>query len=139
MRAEQTSINNRDLFGEQIDGDDLDSYLCEDYDEQTDNPFADFLSHLTAEIGSGSEFEGWGNYGSPYYTICKDEARALVDNDVEAANCVLRGRVQLHKLPTDLGAAATIEWVREQEAQFAVKAQAELELLKGDDLKGELK
>lgn len=133
LHAERESINARDVFGKNIDGDGSESYLAEAYDEETQNPFAKFLSDIAGEIGEVAEFEGWDPDYRPDYQVCTAEALALLGGDSTAADIVLRGAVSLHQMPDDLkkkGAGTDrAKWVRQMWADSPLaKLMLEIEL-----------
>jgi transcriptional regulator with XRE-family HTH domain len=99
--AEQESITKRDIFGELIpftDGEIGNS----DADEWSENPFAVFLSSLSAEIGAHTHFEGFDRNTSPDYVICKDQALQMVDGDEYAAEVIITGAARLHEMPAEV-------------------------------------
>ena len=74
IAAEQSSINERDLFGSSIT---LDlAGVAPDFDAHDENPFAMFLRELGSSFSAVATFEGWS--GSPRYRVCPEEAAELV-------------------------------------------------------------
>jgi transcriptional regulator with XRE-family HTH domain len=121
-RAEQKSIDGRDLFGtmlESMSGALLgDEPLSASYEAWSDNPMAAYLKKITTELGDLAEFDGWDSYSQPNYQICREEALRVVGGDEVAADALLRGAVGIHELPKELRAADRVAdrgpWVRER-------------------------
>jgi transcriptional regulator with XRE-family HTH domain len=100
---EEKSIEVRDLFGRKVfDGarpSEVYAYL--DYDEESENPFINFLRRNLAAISSSEVVESvqWAAGFSPRYEICADEAVEIFGGDKEAARVILCGAVALHEMP----------------------------------------
>jgi transcriptional regulator with XRE-family HTH domain len=124
LRAEAQSVENNDLFGKLIDGDGYESYLPDDYEEATKNPFTVFLCGLTGELGELATFVEWDPDSSPEYTVCRPTVVKYVAGDNEAADEILDGYLTFHKLlkqlPKELReegkGAARAKWVRDEVA-----------------------
>lgn len=110
---ERRSIQRRDLFGQLLDDDSL-GYS---YEEEEQNPMAQFLKTVASSLGSDVAFDHWSpRWGNPSYEMGMEEALELVGGDDKAANEIVRGYAPLHELPKavrDKGAAAIAQWAIE--------------------------
>ena len=94
IRAEEASIDSRDLFG--VDG----FYRDDVYDEASCNPFFAYLKALTAsrdDINIGSL-----GPTSTEYRVCRSKATELAGGDQNVAGWLLNGEVPIHRIPRDL-------------------------------------
>lgn len=98
IEAELNSIGDEDLFGTMISGDGLVSFLAEEYDEATENPFANFIEDLATEIGEDVSFNSWSPLRSPKYYVCKSLANRVAGGDEVATDEILEGGAPLHKI-----------------------------------------
>jgi transcriptional regulator with XRE-family HTH domain len=111
IRAEESSIANRDIYG-----DDIPDLLG---DPVRENPFTlslleDVTDPAVAEIvGVVPDFV--------IFRICRADALNLVDGDEGLASKILGGAVLLHEMPPGLWAAAAVEarltWLRDKVAE----------------------
>ncbi len=111
IAAEEKSIEQADLFGASIPGGIF--FGSEDqYDEDTDNPFAVFLRGLASQTGDAVELTDFGPRLAPSYTICRAEAVTLAGGDDDLAAGILAGHALIHEIPREqLRPAATVERV----------------------------
>lgn len=120
LQAERQSIEQNDIFGKSVDGDDYESFLPESYEEAIDNPFAVFLRNLTEKMESLATFEEWEPESSPKYLVCRSKVVEYVAGDEVAADEILDGSVLLHKLPKELRekgmGEARAKWVHDEAA-----------------------
>ncbi len=123
LEVEEKSIRARDLFGAEIAA--ASGAFAED--EETENPFARFLSDWLAEAQQNRKaVVGWGHGDSPRYYICPDEVLSLVGGDKEAASLILKGIVALHEMPTEVRRSSAEEkatWVRAQYQEMLRSAE----------------
>ena len=97
IEAERKSIAAEDLFATNISGDEIESFLANDYDEAIENPFADFIESLAIEIGEDALFNGWSPHSSPEYCVCKALANRVAGGDEVATDEILSGNAALYK------------------------------------------
>ncbi len=97
IEAERKSIEAEDLFATNISGDETETFLANDYDEATENPFADFIESLAIEIEEDTSFEGWSPHSSPEYSVCKSLASVIAGGDEKATDEILSGNAALYK------------------------------------------
>jgi transcriptional regulator with XRE-family HTH domain len=108
---EERSIEERDLFGLELESCDFDP----DYDAAEDNPFAAFLTKRLAEHQQSDAKVSWQDPTySPSYTICTVEAAELVGGDTDATNAILRGTAPLHEMKGG-SPAERAEWARDRD------------------------
>ena len=118
IAAEQSSINERDLFGSSIT---LDlAGVAPDFDADDENPFAMFLRELGSSFSAVATFEGWS--GSPRYRVCPEEAAELVGGESDRADEILRGDVALNEIPKEIRKHGMekerAEWVRAKAEEY---------------------
>ena len=123
IAAEQSSINERDLFGSSIK---LDlAGVSPNFDTDTENPFAMFLRELVISFGNVATFEEWSGSWSPAYRVCSEEAAELVGGDRERADEILRGAVALNEMPKEIRKHGMekerAEWVRMKAEEYRQK------------------
>ena len=130
IAAEQSSINERDLFGSSIKLDLIG--VGPDFDTDIQNPFAMFLRELVSSLGNVATFDKWSGSWSPAYRVCSEEAAALVGGDRDRADEILRGLVALNEMPKEIRkpemAEERTEWVRAKAEEYR-KEMAELDRL----------
>ncbi len=100
--GERESIARRDLFGEHI-GDEAFDF---GFDPSLNNPFADFLEHLTKKVEAKTiSFDkslGWKtSQGLPEYRIGAEIIEDLTGDDPDAKYALLRGHVRLKDFPQE--------------------------------------
>ena len=103
---EKECIENRDLFGNDVEDDVYDL----GYDPSRNNPFADFIKHFASKVGAKTvSFEGdWSTYswktseGMPEYRIGADLISELTGDDPDAEYALMRKHVRLRDIPDDL-------------------------------------
>lgn len=122
LKAEQRSIESRDLFGSiVVDAETLGVWDSE-WDEETDNPFAAFLSAALAGIFESAEAVRWPPYSEPSYAICEEEVTALVGDDADAVSAILGGYAALHEMPVEVRKSTPAErakWASTQVPQLS--------------------
>jgi hypothetical protein len=128
IEAERRAIAHRDLFTVQVEHEDIEPVLADDYDEATDNPMAAFLRELQADVDELAAFESWHPYGSPRYAICFDTAVALAEGESDLATAIITGAVPLYKMPAELRrgdvSPARVAWIRAQAENASRLAKA---------------
>jgi transcriptional regulator with XRE-family HTH domain len=111
---EHRSIARRDIFGVSIE----DHAVRYGYEDSEQNPMALFLNELVAPLNGLAQFEHWSpNWGSPGYTLGREEASLLVGGDEQATNHIVNGYAPLHELPKEVREAGPQEiarWARER-------------------------
>lgn len=121
--AEQSSIDQRDLFAEALAYDEKlgSAQFYEDYDEDEQNPFATFLRALAAELEAPAEVDKVSR-DIAHYKLCSEQALSLADGDEALADDILDGFVPLHELPSELRRGdmktARLEWFRQKAAKY---------------------
>jgi transcriptional regulator with XRE-family HTH domain len=123
--AEQSSIDQRDLFAEALLGDEKlrTAQFYDDYDEEEHNPFAAFLRVLAVELGAPEVPIEVGKVSrdGAQYKLCREHALALADGDEALADNILDGSLPLHELPSELRRgdtkSARLEWFRQKAAE----------------------
>jgi len=120
IAVEQSSINERDLFGSSIK---LDlAGVGPDFDPDNENPFAMFLRELGSSFDPVATFEEWSESWSPRYRVCPEEAAELVGGDSDRADEILRGDVALNELPKEIRKHGMekkrAEWVRTKAEEY---------------------
>jgi len=120
IAAEQSSINERDLFGSSIK---LDlAGMGPDFDADYENPFAMFLRELGSSFSAVATFEEWSGSWSPRYRVCPEEAAELVGGDSNRADEILRGDVALNEIPKEIRKHGMekerAEWVRAKAEEY---------------------
>jgi transcriptional regulator with XRE-family HTH domain len=87
-----------------------------------DNPFALFLDNLTEDMNEGDTFEGYAAFDYPNYRICADIAAQFTDGDIDLADHILRGHIELNQMPKEIREPVNFkrraEWVREKVQEF---------------------
>jgi len=101
VSAEEDSINQRDILARKLPGE-IFEYLggeSPDYDLRTDNPFVAYLSEALGEQAKDeySDVKRFAADGVDY-SVCRDVARELADNDADLAARILAGKVLLHEM-----------------------------------------
>ena len=130
IRAEERSIADRDVFGLQVPHRHTTSFVLPGttsttlpggmrafsmWDEDTENPFAAYLSTLTGDSDIAIEALGpnWTNY-----EVCRSEATELAGGDEEITDWILRGEIPIQRMPRTLNTTAErLEWMRENRIQ----------------------
>ncbi len=118
---EQTSIDNRDVFGSEVADDTFDL----GFDPSTNNPLADYLRELASDIGSDNievdpdEIGYWRTHeGMPEYSIGTALIEQISGCDKLAEFSLKRGYAQIHNIPENLTSddmlKARIEWLAEK-------------------------
>jgi transcriptional regulator with XRE-family HTH domain len=122
--AEQSSIDQRDLFAEALLGDKRLGMVefYEDYDEDRHNPFAAFLRALAVELDAteaSADIHTVSRYRAEY-TLCSEDALVLADGDGGLVTDILDGSIPLRDLPSEFlqgdAKAARLEWFRQKAA-----------------------
>jgi hypothetical protein len=138
--AEQSSIEQRDIFAEAVRDDEKlwsDDLIYTD-DEHKDNPFASFLRRRAAEIEALNEVDKVSRYRVEY-RLCREQAVALADDDEALAGDILDGIVPLHELPSELrrddAKTARLEWLRQKAAEHR-EPQRQTAVLTLDEILG---
>ncbi len=126
--AETESIDAHDIFGTTFGDDDFPDGIFHAPNDDTDNPFATFLSKLVDDISDVAKFEGFSPIDYPIFEVCREEARNMVGGDEGLAERILTGVAVLNELPKELrGIFAKAEdraaWVRAQEDAFIKRLQ----------------
>jgi DNA-binding Xre family transcriptional regulator len=124
-KAEQSSIDKRDLFAEALLDDERLStaQFYEDYDTDEHNPFAAFLRALAVELEALEapiEVDKVSR-DRAQYKLCREHALALADGDEALADDILDGSLPLHELPSEFRRSDTttarLEWFRQKAAE----------------------
>ncbi|MDH6259685.1 helix-turn-helix transcriptional regulator [Bradyrhizobium sp. BR13661] len=102
ITAETRSIEANDIFGMCFGDDDFSDGSLHNQGDDEDNPFAVFLSKLTAEIGDVATFEGFSPIDYPIFEVCRKEALDMVGGDEVLAERILSGIVDLYEMPKEL-------------------------------------
>lgn len=102
IAAEASSIGSHDLFGMCFSEDDFSEGAFYAQHDDTDNPFAIFLSKLAEEIGDVAQFEGFSPIDYPVFQVCRQEALNMVGGDKTLAERILTGIVDLYDMPKEL-------------------------------------
>jgi transcriptional regulator with XRE-family HTH domain len=118
ITAESDSIDRHDLFGTFADDAFADGPFYSPSDD-TDNPFAMFLTKLVRDIGDVASFEGFSSIDYPIYQVCHEEALNLLGRDEKLAESILNGVTVLGEMPKELQGTSgktkeRAEWVRAQ-------------------------
>jgi transcriptional regulator with XRE-family HTH domain len=116
LKAEQESINARDLFGTRV-GETVGEPETESWDPARENPFSVFLTAALTAINPSAEPVSWEDRWEPAYRICTEEIAAILGNDDEATNAILSGAAALHEMPPEIrksGPAELAEWARSE-------------------------
>lgn len=126
--AEDHSIAQRDLFGAQVELNDIG--VAPKFVER-ENPFAEYLRGLASDLGDVATFEDWDNAGvSPYYRACPEEAAEFVGGDADRAEEILLGQVALNEMPSEFRKSGMANeraaWVRAKAAEFRQKRDRDL-------------
>jgi transcriptional regulator with XRE-family HTH domain len=122
IRAEERSIADRDVFGLKVPHRRTRSTTGPEgwevfsiWDEDTENPFAAYLTMLTGDSDIAIDALGpsWTNY-----EVCRSDATVLAGGDEEIADWILRGEIPIQRMPRALNTAAErLEWMRENRIQ----------------------
>jgi transcriptional regulator with XRE-family HTH domain len=118
LRREELSIQERDLFGFRLMG--TDNEFCEEYDSLEINPLIISLRRALEEARPDTPEDNssltWFKYpnqtGAIDYSICREEAAALVGGDEIATQAILYNRVALSEMPMDFSPEERAQWVR---------------------------
>lgn len=121
--GEEESIRKRDLFGEQVSEEAFDM----GYDRSVNNPFADYLRHLAAQIGDPdivemNEDEGVEFFGPledfPEFTVCGADFRNFTGGSGWLTLAAKLGLLHLDRIPEELLADDAfderIAWLKER-------------------------
>jgi transcriptional regulator with XRE-family HTH domain len=100
--AEASSIRSHDIFGMCFSEEDLEDGWFYPHNDDTDNPFAIFLSKLVQGISDVAEFDGFSPIDYPGFRVCHKEALDMAGNDAELAEHILDGTVDLYDMPKHL-------------------------------------
>jgi hypothetical protein len=120
--AEQSSVDQRDLFADMLPDDRrlTATQFYEDYEEDEHNPFVAFLRSIADElVASDARIEiDTVSHASIKYKLCREQALALTDGDEAMAEDILEGSLPLHELPSefrrDEAKSGRIEWFRQK-------------------------
>jgi DNA-binding Xre family transcriptional regulator len=123
--AEQSSIDQRDLFAEALFDDERlrTAQFYEDYDVDEHNPFAAFLRALAVELEAPEVLAEVNRVSRDQaeYKLCREHALVLTDGDEALADDILDGSLPLHELPTEFRRGDTkdarLEWFRQKAAE----------------------
>ncbi|CAN5305900.1 hypothetical protein BH11PSE2_BH11PSE2_08450 [soil metagenome] len=121
--AERASIDQRDLFGEDIPYDGG-AIFNSDCDEFSDNPFVRYLADMATSSAAPAASLYWTKYTTPTYEICPEEAADLVGKDAKAAKAILEGEALLHKMPAAVlagPAAGRAKWALDESAAYDIR------------------
>ncbi len=117
LDLEDSSIEQRDLFGRKHFGRSRDPFLYDHYDDDEHNPLAAFLTDALEAIRGANDADepvrcpSWS--GEPSYYICQDEAAEIVGGDQTAADAIVGGRVDLREMPKGTPAERA-EWAQRE-------------------------
>jgi len=115
--AEQQSIDNHDLFGNEVS----DKVYDFGYNPETHNPFADYLRQAVLLLETdaievdpeGLQFES--EKSMPIYEICRKDLENITDHDQVAIYALKSGFAKLRDIPKDLLAedrtSDRVEWL----------------------------
>lgn len=124
---EARSIRTKDVFGRQMDGQDIQPPRLPKYVDQVGqwNPFE---AHITEWFKRSGEAGGICNWEcGPSYSVCREAALAFAGNDEDLATALEEGWVGLHEVPPGLRggemAEQRLQWLRDRAA--TVKAERE--------------
>jgi transcriptional regulator with XRE-family HTH domain len=113
IEAERKSIEYQDLFG--VLGDDDDQLgTGRDYNDGYDNPFAQFLGEMAAELGDDVSFEHCSQYEPPNYRVCRAAVAELAEDVERRIDFVFNGFVSLADMPKEIRDSfrQKVEWIR---------------------------
>ena len=101
VKAEQNSIEAADIFARKIN-DDIFEYFGgyrDEYDSRSGNPLVTYLNEALQQeaLDENSEVVRLSENGADY-SVCRDVARELADNDADLAARILAGKVLLHEM-----------------------------------------
>jgi len=121
--GEEESIRKRDLFGEEVSEEAFDM----GYDRSVNNPFADYLRHLTAQIGDPGIVEmdkekgivGFGPLGNfPEFTVCGADFAKFTGGSAWLNMTAKLGYLHLDRIPEELLADDALDkriaWLEER-------------------------
>ena len=121
--GEEESIRKRDLFGEKVSEEAFDM----GYDRSVNNPFADYLRHLTAQIGDPGIVEmdkekgivGFGPLGNfPEFTVCGADFAKFTGGSARLNLAALLGYLHIDRIPEKLladdASDERIAWLEER-------------------------
>jgi transcriptional regulator with XRE-family HTH domain len=129
IRAEEASIDSRDLFG--LDRFDPDGV----HDEEEANPFVAYLKALTA--GRDDITVSALGPTSIEYRVCHSVATELAGGDEQVADWLLKGEVPIHRMPRGLKTVAErVEWMGQNKISIRKVTEQPPEGFPGD-LQGE--
>ena len=143
--GEEESIRKRDLFGEEVS----EAAFELGYDRDTNNPFADYLRHLAAQIDDsdnveiGEEIQFFGPLENfPKFTVCGEDFAKFTGGSAKLNLAALLGYLHIDRIPEELLAEDALdkrlEWfegqLEEQLSEEQRKAFEDLLALKIDHL-----
>lgn len=133
--GEEESIRKRDLFGEKVSEEAFDM----GYDRSANNPFADYLRHLAAQIGDPDVVEmdkekgivGFGPLENfPESTVCGADFAEFTGGSARLNMAALLGYLHLDRIPEELLADDALDkriaWLEERlDEQLTVEQKKE--------------
>ena len=101
---EDRSIGKADLFGRRL-GEDIFNL---GYDPSKNNPFADYLRKIAAEVGDKNKIEvdpdgdelDWADF--PYFRVCKGDLERIACGSEKAKTALEGGHVRIADIPSEL-------------------------------------
>jgi hypothetical protein len=119
LRREELSIQDRDLFGFKLRDEDNEFRSVEDQEGDI-NPFIVYLRGALEKASPATPRDTLSLYwdthqnqrGELNFSICREEAAALVGGDDTATQAILLGSVALSEMPMDVSPEERAQWVR---------------------------
>ena len=101
VKAEQNSINEKDIFARNIPDEVFDKFADDQnqYDVRSDNPFVGYLNEMLRNEDL-DEYSAVARFSESVadYSVCRDVAKNISNDNKEIAARILAGKVLLHEM-----------------------------------------